>query len=266
MITVLGDIHGHFDKLVRLLLEGGWVDEEMTWSGGDARLWFLGDYFDRGPDGGAVVHLIMTLQAQAAAAGGHVGALLGNHELQLLAALQLGDAKTSEPGGTYYKVWKRNGGKQSDFDRLTLSQREWLLDLPAMAVDGDRLLLHADNFLYTEYGKDIETVNAAFHALLRSTDTQAWDAAIKGFSARNVFRDEEDGVANALRMLGTYGGEQIVHGHSPISKIINKRPPKVTEALVYCDQLCVNVDHGLYLGGHGFLTDLAPDPDRVIAV
>ena len=48
---VVGDVHGHVEPLVRLLRDAGLVDERIAWSGADARLWFIGDLVDRGPDG-----------------------------------------------------------------------------------------------------------------------------------------------------------------------------------------------------------------------
>jgi hypothetical protein len=88
---VVGDVHGEYDKLVRLLRDAGLVDGELRWSGGDTTLWFLGDYVDRGPDGVGVVELVMRLQVEADEAAGKVGALLGNHEPVILSALWLGD-------------------------------------------------------------------------------------------------------------------------------------------------------------------------------
>ena len=46
----VSDIHGHPDKLTESLHEVGLVDDEGNWSNQDARLWLLGDFFDRGPD------------------------------------------------------------------------------------------------------------------------------------------------------------------------------------------------------------------------
>ena len=83
---IIGDIHGHCDKLAGLLRDAGLVDADLAWSGGDARLFLLGDYVDRGPDGIGVIDLLMGLGVEAAAAGGQVEALLGNHDVMLLAA------------------------------------------------------------------------------------------------------------------------------------------------------------------------------------
>ena len=46
---VMGDIHGQIDKMRAVLIEAELIDPEDRWVGGAATLWFMGDYFDRGP-------------------------------------------------------------------------------------------------------------------------------------------------------------------------------------------------------------------------
>ncbi|HSA52175.1 MAG TPA: metallophosphoesterase, partial [Yinghuangia sp.] len=50
-LYVVGDVHGHLDELEAALQEQGLIDDEGRWTGGASRLWFLGDFTDRGPDG-----------------------------------------------------------------------------------------------------------------------------------------------------------------------------------------------------------------------
>ena len=76
---VVGDVHGQRDVLVRLLRDAGLIDAHERWSGGDARLWLLGDLVDRGPDGIGAIDLVRRLQEEAS-----VGCLLGNHEVMLI--------------------------------------------------------------------------------------------------------------------------------------------------------------------------------------
>src|SRR4051812_2017211 len=111
---IVGDVHGEYDKLVRLLKDARLVDDALNWSGRQAVLVFLGDFFDRGPDGVAVVDLVMRLQTEAREAGGRVDALLGNHEPLILSALWMPDELTDGPEGTFYGDWKFNGGIDSD--------------------------------------------------------------------------------------------------------------------------------------------------------
>jgi hypothetical protein len=79
-VVAIGDIHGELEGFSGLLREVGLVDELGAWSGGDATLVQLGDFLDRGTEVRAVMDLLRRLQREAAAAGGEVVVLMGNHE------------------------------------------------------------------------------------------------------------------------------------------------------------------------------------------
>lgn len=269
-LYIVGDIHGHFEKLVKLLREAELIDAQHAWCGGEATLWFLGDFFDRGPDGIATIELIMRLQCQAAAAGGTVGALLGNHEPLLLAAQRFGRCATDEVAeqiSTLFVMnWVHNGGVLRDMERLTPEHVEWLNGLPAMALVGNHLLAHADSWIYSEYGDSIDQVNRNMAAVLQGDDVEAWDRLLHQFTRRFAFveqmprrffdetpMNEHPGPVRAQAFLDKFGGQQLIHGHTPICYITRQPAPQINEPLVYADGLCVNVDGGMYLGGNGFV-------------
>jgi hypothetical protein len=83
-IVAIGDVHGAGKGFVAMLQRAGLIDAQERWSGGNAILVQTGDLFDRGQDVRHVLDLLMTLEPQAAAAGGRVQALLGNHEVMNL--------------------------------------------------------------------------------------------------------------------------------------------------------------------------------------
>ena len=83
-IVAIGDVHGSYDKMLELLRGTDLVDEELSWVGGETHLVFVGDLVDRGPDDRPVLDLVKHLQQEAAAAGGQVHVLLGNHEVMNL--------------------------------------------------------------------------------------------------------------------------------------------------------------------------------------
>jgi len=58
---VVGDVHGHLDKLISALNRVGSSTTAANWTGGRDSLWFLGDFVDRGPDGIGVIELVMRL-------------------------------------------------------------------------------------------------------------------------------------------------------------------------------------------------------------
>jgi hypothetical protein len=258
-VYIRGDIHGHYDKLVTILHDANLIDGDRHWSAGEATLWFLGDFFDRGPHGIDVLNLVMRLQREAWNAGGRVAALIGNHEIQLLAAYKFGEVKSTGPGKNFLADWKRNGGIARDLDQLTPEHVDWLLALPAMAHEQDRLLIHADARLYPRYGDSVAAVNEALTTLFESDDTEAWDKLLAEFSEHKAFiQNAREGAERAADLLAQFGGAQIIHGHSPISTTNWKMARCITEPLIYADNRCINVDGGLYLGGPGFIYELPP--------
>lgn len=79
-VVAVGDIHGDADAFAGILQSAGVIDEQRRWIGGRTTLVQTGDFTDRGPQVRDVMDLLMSLEKQAAAAGGRVLALLGNHE------------------------------------------------------------------------------------------------------------------------------------------------------------------------------------------
>ena len=258
-VYVLGDIHGQHARLISLLKEAALLSADLSWQGGTAQLWLLGDYFDRGPGGITCLDLIMRLQPQAAASGGLVGALLGNHDVLLLAALFFGDQPSTGAGGTFFADWLNQGGSETDLDNLELTHIEWLLNLPAMALVDGYLLAHADARFYLRYGHSVAQVNRGLAALLHGREAAAWDGLLSDFNQRRYFWDPQNGADNARTFLEIYGASQLIHGHTPISRLTGRRPDLVREPLVYADCLCVNVDGGMYLGGPGFMYRLGDE-------
>jgi Calcineurin-like phosphoesterase len=254
-IYIIGDVHGHLKKVVKLLQDAHLLDSEYSWKAGTATLWFIGDSVDRGPEGIAVLDLIMRLQGEAAAVGGSVASLLGNHEMMLLAAYRFGRRSTGL-GSNFLSRWKRNGGNRKDIAGLTRRHLDWLAHLPAMALVDDSLLMHADAPFYIKWGHSVDEVNAAFDRLLSKSDALAWEETLDDFMRRGAFLHATSGEEFAHRFLSIFGGRQLVHGHTPISSVLRCSPAKVDSPWIYAGGHCINVDGGIYLGGPGFVHQL----------
>lgn len=252
---IVGDVHGQLKKLHSLLHDAHVIDAHHSWSAGTATLWFLGDFVDRGPDGIAVLNFVMRLQEEASAAGGQVLSLLGNHEVLLLAAYRFGRRSTGL-GSNFLARWKQNGGNPKDISALTSRHLDWMMQLPLMARVGRSLLIHADAAFYLKHGRSVAEVNAALKQIFRFSDALVWEELIEDFARRGAFSHALAGKDFLLRFLGVFGGEQLIHGHTPISTMLACSPQKVTAPLVYADGLCVNLDGGLYHGGRGFVYQL----------
>lgn len=268
-LYVVGDVHGYLDELLAALGEQGLVDEAGDWAAGNARLWFLGDFTDRGPDGIGVIDLVMRLSAQAAAAGGYCKALMGNHELLLLGAKRFGDTPVNSGAGTatFQAAWLLNGGQKSDMDRLQDVHLQWMSRLDAIEMEDDHLLVHSDALTYLEYGDSIEAVNDTIReALTRNDPDECWDLFRK-FTKRFAFRDE-NGAQAVRELLGVYGGRRIVHGHSPIPYLLGEvgseegedgSGPQVDGPHVYADGLAIAMDGGVTMAGKLLVRQLPLD-------
>ncbi len=81
MTYVIGDVHGMYENLMKLL-------EKLPLRKAD-EIVFLGDYIDRGPNSKEVVNLLMNLSNDH-----KVTPLKGNHEDMMLKCLKLGDCLT----------------------------------------------------------------------------------------------------------------------------------------------------------------------------
>jgi Calcineurin-like phosphoesterase len=289
---VIGDIHGHLNKLRALLQDLHLIDERLHWSGSGASIWFLGDYTDRGPDGVGVIELVMRLEVEAQAAGGKVGALLGNHDVIVLNAMRFPDAVSALVQGerpwTFRRMWLENaGGQLQDAEGLRPQHLDWLVARPALAKVGNTLLMHADSTFYLNYGKALEAmntavsvlspvdngrpargsrldrVNVAISELLHGHDTAALDRFEEQFASRRAFlphlHGEDVALENALQVLNAFGAARLVHGHTPVFNVLNRPAAEIDRPFTYLNGLCTNVDPGLYAGGAGFALRLHDD-------
>ncbi|MFI6285627.1 metallophosphoesterase [Streptomyces sp. NPDC051018] len=258
-LYVVGDVHGYLDELLAALTAQGLIDAAGSWAAGHARLWFLGDFTDRGPDGIGVIDLVMRLSAEAAAAGGYCKALMGNHELLLLGAKRFADTPVNSGAGTatFQAAWLLNGGQKADMDRLQDVHLQWMSRLDAMVEEDGHLLMHSDTTAYLEYGSTVEDVNESVHEILTRNDAdECWDLFRK-LTKRFAFRDEA-GPQAVRELLSTYGGRRVVHGHSPIPYLLGEvgtedgedgERPVVEGPHVYADGLAIAMDGGVTMAG-----------------
>ena len=84
-LVVIGDVHGDYQALQQMLRLAGVVgdndNDHDEWKGGDTIVVQCGDMMDRGGQELACWALLCRLSHQAAAAGGAVSVLWGNHEV-----------------------------------------------------------------------------------------------------------------------------------------------------------------------------------------
>lgn len=83
-IFAVGDVHGEYDGLLKLLKSNHIIDKNSNWIFGNGHLVFCGDVFDRGNQVTESLWLIYKLEQQAVRQGGMIHYILGNHELMVL--------------------------------------------------------------------------------------------------------------------------------------------------------------------------------------
>jgi hypothetical protein len=257
-VYAVSDIHGHPEKLKASLHEAGLTDADGTWSGEDARLWILGDFFDRGPDGIGVLRFVRQLIAQAP--DGAVRMLLGNHEILALGMRKFGDTFVPHEGITlrsFERSWALNGGLDRDQELLTDDDVDWLLDQPLLALDVDHLLMHSDTAEYVEWGDTIDQINTKAREELHSDDIEVWWEIWRRMTARYAFRGPS-GPEIARILLHHLGGGRIVHGHSIVADQLGIDPEFLTGPYLYADGLVLGIDGGAFDGGPCLVVELEP--------
>jgi serine/threonine protein phosphatase 1 len=161
---VIGDVHGQICKLEPLL------DLCETCAGPDARLVFIGDYVDRGPDPRAVVTLLIDLQRRSP---GQVVCLRGNHEAVVLAAAR--DRMHTLPGQIDMEACchPQGGGRETlasygvrRASDLPGEHLDWIAALPLFYDDGLRFFAHAgvhpDRALTEQHEDDLLWIREPF--------------------------------------------------------------------------------------------------------
>ncbi len=135
-LVALSDVHGQFDTMVKLLQANGIIDDDMKWSFGDGHMVMVGDMLDRGPQVTEVLWLLYALEAEAAAAGGALHVLLGNHETMVF----YDDLRYIHP--KYAAVAKQlNDTYPGLFSEQTVLGR-WLRSKPMLLQVNDMLFVH----------------------------------------------------------------------------------------------------------------------------
>ncbi len=190
-VVAFADVHGAYAELVSLLRETAVVDDGLRWQGGKTQLVSLGDLLDRGPDSRKVLDLLMRLETEAAAAGGAVHLVLGNHEvmnivgdLRYVSAAEYDAFAGADDDALRAAAWQRvlardPAALRADFDarfppgyfahRAAFSTTgrygAWLLTRPFLITVNDTAFVHGGlSGMVANLG--LEATNESLHAEL----------------------------------------------------------------------------------------------------
>ncbi len=191
-VVAFADVHGAYEELTTLLRSAGVVDAGLRWSAGKTHLVSLGDLLDRGADSRKVMDLLMRLQGEAAAAGGRLHVVLGNHEaMNVLGDLRYVDqgeyaayapeedpAERSKAKADF--LARQAGTTEADFERLFpvgyFGHRrllgpegrygQWLLSLPVAVKVNDTVYMHGGPSSVLA-GRNLEQLNRDYRAAVQ---------------------------------------------------------------------------------------------------
>ena len=129
-VVAIADVHGAYEAMVETLGNVGILGDGLEWAGGESHLVIVGDLLDRGPRSRDALDLLMRIEEEAAAAGGKVHVLIGNHEsMNMIGDLRyvskaeyaaFADDETPVQRDRWFRVWARRdgGNRASQRDRF----------------------------------------------------------------------------------------------------------------------------------------------------
>lgn len=224
-IFVMGDIHGQYERMIKMLKAGGVIDNNLHWTWGDGHLVFVGDILDRGEGVMEAIWLIYRLEREAELSNGKVHLLIGNHEAMIINKDIRYIANkyyclTSNLDIDYYSLFSMN----------TVIGR-WLRTKNVIEIIGTTLFVHAGiSPDLAATGFTIEDINGSFRQYLAgNSDTYDNDIIdlLKGSfgpvwyrgylrSSSRYDKIDQDGIDS---ILNQYSVQYIIVGHSEVDNI-----------------------------------------------
>lgn len=205
-IYAIGDVHGQYAALLRLL-------EKIGYGGGD-ELWFVGDLVNRGPDSLNVLRFVTGLQ--------NARVVLGNHDFSLLVQAQ---------------YFKGNRVKPAMAEILAAKDGAELVDklrgYPLLHVDRERKVAMSHAGMYP--GWTMKTAKRLNRAVCKSLQGKRYREFLKDLYGDEpaLWSDELDGMAAKrfavnvfcrMRFLDAQGGLELVEKAAPYDVAGRLRP------------------------------------------
>lgn len=184
MIDLIGDIHGHADKLEELLLKLGYAKNKQTYAHPERKVLFVGDYIDRGPKIRETLEMVRAMVESENAI-----ALMGNHEYNALCF----HAQKTEGGHLrrhviknivqHYETLRQFQNRQKEYEKYL----DWFKTLPIYYETDKFKAVHAcwDNnnieYLRSILVNDRLTDELIYQSVERETElNDAIDQTLKG--------------------------------------------------------------------------------------
>ena len=225
-ILVIGDVHGGYDSLLVFLRSNGVIDAELNWIWEKGHLVFLGDIFDRGDKVTEALWLIYRLDGQAAAAGGAVHLILGNHEIMVMNGVH------SYVADKYLLMAEKLNLSYAGLYGKQTILGQWLRTKNTIVRINDFLFVHAGlSSHFTDAGFTLNEINDHVRYFLNNPNRESrGEIDQETFMGKNGpfwYRGylEENHEYKHLpeqelnKILSTFKAERIFIGHTNVNKI-----------------------------------------------
>ncbi|MCC7097367.1 MAG: metallophosphoesterase [Thermomonas sp.] len=218
-LLAVSDLEGNFAAATRLLRAQGVIDAQLHWAYGRGQLVLLGDMVDRGDNVVPLLWLLYRLEAEAAAAGGALHYVLGNHEQYLL------QGRMKSTHDKYYGSARVAGSDHGDLWSPRTELGRWLRSKPVMVRVGDTLFTHGGvSPQVLAAGLDLAAIDrlaARYTGVFAEPDNPGMEA-ILGRHGLSWYRGlakatESTPLASAAHvdaLLAKYGARRIAIGHT----------------------------------------------------
>ena len=189
-LDIIGDVHGCYDELIKLLADLGYINNGETWVHPEGRkAVFAGDLVDRGPKTPEVLKLVMSMTGT-----GNAYCVPGNHDIKLMRWLSGRNVQAKH-------------GLQESIDQLNFETQEFRNQVKKF-LDG----------LISHYVFDDGKLVVA-HAGLKESMQGRGSGAVREFCLYGDTTGEIDefGLPVRLNWAAEYKGRaMVVYGHTPV--------------------------------------------------
>lgn len=166
-VIALSDVHGQYDLFRRLLTDQKVIDKNGDWILGQGHLVIVGDNLDRGDKVIELLWHLFKLEKQAAAAGGALHVLLGNHEVMVLN----GDLRYLNK--KYFYTSSLLKKKYDQLFSLESVLGNWIASHNAIVSVNNKIFVHGGiSSAVLELNKSLEEINQVFkNKIIRANES-----------------------------------------------------------------------------------------------
>ncbi len=216
-IIAISDIEGNYRAFRNFLIQQEVINDHLNWTFGNGHLVLIGDFVDRGAYVTQVLWFIHYLEQRAAAQGGRVHYIIGNHELKAM------HGNTGSASEKYLHIASVLNRQQHELTGPDSYIGRWLESKNAMERINGHLFVHGGlhpDLAQSELGiQEINTIirNNYRRAYFPRTDGNDHQLLLSGRTGpcwyRGYFKEdlqEEEVIAS----LTKFGAKDVVVGHT----------------------------------------------------